>query len=412
MLKLLIRTDELEQTDKQRWLNLAAFSLVCSIILVALFQLWQLWEKVWLVSDFRAFYYALQDIYAGETPYRYLVQRQPFYYPFWSTLLYLPVSWLPLQSAVRSWLIINILLSVPICWYATKLYLKRLQISWFLLIHTMCLALSTTTLMAGYALALISGFLVLMVKLYEKNYPLLAGLIGAYALTFKPQVTFLLVASYFLWFWLVERAERKKVLRFWLGGIIGGILLIVVSLLIQADWIIKMIDAWRNNSLMGEVRDTYEEIWITSTFPDWFSYLTGSSGIAVQVSYVLFILVLVGMGVYRLINDWRNSPPIWLAVVMAINLTVTPYTRPYDYGLLIIPLIFILAVIYWLLIQNRYRRVICYSLGIVLIFMLPMFSLDYRWFYWQALLLSIMVLSVNSGYLLKSENSKTKKSNQ
>jgi hypothetical protein len=407
MFDLLSRTRDVERNNTRRWLNLAIFSVISLSVLASLFQLSQVWTNVWLLGDFQAFYYAIQDIFNGQTPYQYVGERQPFYYPFWSTYLYLPVSWLPLQTALRSWLVINLVLSIPICWYTIRLYLPRLKIIWFPIVHFMCLALSTTTLLTGYALVLISGLLILMLNLYHKERPFLAGLIGAYALTFKPQVTFLLALSYFFWFFAVETTERRKILRFWLGGCVGGVVLVISGLSVQANWIIKMLEAWRNNSLMGEIGDGYEKVWITSTFPDWFNYLTGISGLPLQICYAIFALLLVGAGVYRLLTNWRNQPAGWLAVVLVINLTVTPYTRPYDYAMLIIPLVFVLAAIYFLVEQKRYWYTAYYGFGVGLIFALPIFSVDYRWFYWQALILSVLVLSVNVGFFPSTTKTKS-----
>lgn len=377
----------------QKWRNLAEFGLIISGLLFTLYQLREIYVEVYDV-DFIQFEKAIKLLLQGGRLYS---PEAGFFYPYplWTSFLYLPVAGLEHQTAIRAWLVLNMCLLLPVIWLLQKFYLPRLKAVYLLPLYCVGLALCTLNLLDGFPNIVILGALALMLTMLKAQRPFQAGAWGVVAMVIKPHLTILLGPVFLAWPLLLTGHHHQQARRWWLGAIITGTGLLLVSCLIDLGWIPRFLNQLKVDNMTGGTHaDGKEYLWITSTFPAWLNFISGLDGLALNLIYGLFVVGVAGLGIWRLLG-WREVPALWVALAITLNLTLTPYARPYDYPLLVIPLFALLAVIIQPGQARRYSQAGFLGAGLALVFLMPVLNMDFRWYYFQPLIFTILLLSIS-----------------
>ena len=386
-----------DQTQAEKWGNLLRFGFVTAFALLSLFQLQQIYLDLYDI-DFKAFDLAIKSLLTpGDSPYRPHGIEQSFHYPLWTSFLYLPIAGLEHGVAQHAWLILNMVVLLPVVWLLQRLYLPDWKPICLPFLYCVAVALSSINFLDGYPNVLLTGGLALMLTALKAGRPIQAGGWGVLALVMKPQLTFLVGLSLLLWLFTGSLAARREARRWWLGAVGVGLALIILTTAIMPDWIFQLYHAVSTENLNGGIHpDGKFYTWVTATFPEWFNYLTNLDGWPVTASYLVFGLILAGVGLYRLLS-WREQPAIWIALIVALNLALTPYGRPYDYPFLLLPLFCLMNVAWQAYQHQQFKRTLAYSGILALVFILTALNRDFRWFYFQPLLLSLALLTVGVG---------------
>ncbi len=394
MLKANQPAQSIADQSRQKYANLLKFGFVAVCSLLCLFQMQQLNAQVYNV-DFKAFDQAVKSLITpGDNPYQPHGTEQSFHYPLWTSFLYLPIAGLEHFAALHTWQIANMLILLPVVWLLARQYVPEWPV-WVGLPFLYCLSLSicSLNLLDGFPNILIVGSFSLMLAAFKAGRINQAGMWGTLGLVMKPQLTFLVGLSFLLWLITGSPNARRIARRWWLAALLTGLVLLAVSLLVEIDWIGRLYHALSTESLTtGMQEDGYVYAYITSTFPDWLNYLTRLEGWPVTLLYGGFAIGLLVIGFRRLLQ-WRNSVPGWLAVALALNVVLTPYARPYDYPFLLPPLFCLIGIAWQAYRAKRYRRTINYGLLVALVFVATALNRDFRWFYFQPLLITAGLLT-------------------
>ncbi|HEX2915277.1 MAG TPA: glycosyltransferase family 87 protein [Chloroflexia bacterium] len=390
------------QDQKIHTRNLAITALVAVSLVLILFQFWQLLTGLYDV-DFNAFETAIKSLLAGDTPYRAHGTEQAFHYPLWTSFLYLPVAFLGHNVARYSWLTINLVVLAGVVWLLAKVYLPGLKSIYLIPLYCFGLTISTLNLLDGFpGIIVVAGF-ALMLNAIKQEKMVWAGIWGMLGLVIKPQITFVIGAALLLWLFNPSRSERRRAARWWLSAVVAGFVLLVVSWIVHPNWIQLLVNALKNDNLTGGIGpDGVEYEWVTSTFTSWLNFVANVADPALTILYIIVALGLVAGMVLRLV-EWRLALLPLLSLAAALNLAVTPYTRPYDYPLLLLPVFFLLSVIRSAYAKGNRSQVSLCVTGLILVFLVPVYNKDFRWFYLQPFLLIISLLLLKPFELAENE---------
>ncbi len=295
--------------------------------------------------DFRGYYAAGALVARGGNPYDYaqlapvleeitgFPGNNPYFYPPWYCLFFVPLSLIPYQAARALWLLVNLLL-----FYLSLEYLQA-ALEWqvdgwrrwgaFLSAVVMFAAYCLHSEQAG--ILLLFG-LALALRAIKQDRPPLVGLGLVIAVT-KPQITALTVVLVGLWLLL-----HKPSAVLWAGGWL--VILIILASIAMPHW--WEFDAtgfgqglvYRLDGTAGIVSKR-----VNSTAFDFFSHVFH---IEPPLQYLVIAgiglsgLVLVGFAWYR-----YQSPAVLAAASTILALLITPYALQYDYVPLTIPLFWI-----------------------------------------------------------------------
>lgn len=292
--------------------------------------------------DFRGYYGAAVVVTRGGNPYNYAelapvleevtgsIGNNPYFYPPWYCLLFIPFTLLPFNIARLVWIFANLLL------FYFSMELLRKYLNWpqsepkkwalylfaFLLFGVYCILSEQAGILMLFGLALF---------LYALSHqqPVLAGL-GLLIFATKPQVTALVVIA--VWLWLL-RNQKKAAWSFAGWGIFATI---VATIAIPGWWQIKIENFGLGLSYTLESVDTWDQIRLFSTAYDFLGY---SLGILPPVQYILVALIGVGgLLIIKRTNTVVRSPENWILSVLIFSYLLTPLALQYDY----VPLCFVL----------------------------------------------------------------------
>lgn len=348
----------------------------------------------------------------GKTPYQTYQPAEGafrgelrFIYLFWVIFFYLPFAALETDLALHLWLFVNLVVLFGAVVLAWKTFLPNLSGYWLLPLYCLALAVCSNGIINGHITTLmLLGFAASAYLMRWHRY-FVAGL-PAFILLIKPQLTFLVgltwLALLFLhWF---KRSEVEKLhpssrilyslLLRWFGGAIAGAFVItIISLVVQPDWLFRYLGAFNFVQVNGQVQadGTFLEFY-KSIMPSWLEFLLHLEQPWLGLVSGVGLMGLLILGGWRL-WQWRYDPPVYLALALAVNLAVTPYSHVYDFPPLVLPLFLILARIRqdW---QAGFKNPALLRAGLLaLLFLIQPFSADYRWFYSQALGIALLVLS-------------------
>lgn len=344
--------------------------------------------------DFRGYYAAGALVARGGNPYDYAQLapvleeitgapgNNPYFYPPWYCLFFVPLSLIPYQVARALWLLINLVL-----FYLSLEYLRAAmewQIDGW---RRWGVFLSAVVMFAAYCLhseqagiLLLFGLALALRAIKQDRSPLVGlGLVIAFT---KPQITAMTVVI--LGFWL---SLRKPSAVLWAGGWLV-ILVILASIAIPHWWEFDTTGfgqglAYRLDGTEGIVSKR-----VNSTVFDFISYVF-------HIEPPLQYLLAAGIGLIGLLLvgfSWYHyhSPQVLVAASTILALLITPYALQYDYVPLTIPLFWILRRMSSL---HRATRLI------VAVSLFPSFSVLVwqRWSYqgyWQLLGIFVAFLAV------------------
>lgn len=297
--------------------------------------------------DFRGYYAAATLVRRGGNPYDYaelapvleeitgFVGNNPYYYPPWFCLLFVPLTFLPFQAARAVWLLVNLIL------FYVSLEQLRQALDWRPGPWHRWAAYSVSTLMfAAYCLrseqAGILLFLGLSLALnaIRQDRPVVAGLGLTIALT-KPQVTGLTVLLLGLWL-LVRRPRSVACAIAWIA-----LLTALASLAIPNWWAIPPQSFGQGLWYQLEGPRQIESVRVNSTVYDFATHVLHLHGPAQYL--IVFLVGAVALGVT--LFSWRRVQDV--AVVTSAStfatLLLTPYALQYDYVPLTIPLVWMFS---------------------------------------------------------------------
>jgi len=285
--------------------------------------------------DLRGYYGAALLVRRGGNPYDYtqlapvlkeisgFTGNNPYFYPPWYCLFFIPMTFLPFEIARLLWIILNLglfTLSLEWLWEVIDWPIER----WF-----RWAAFTFASILFGYACLVSenSGFvllfgLALTLRGIQRNQPILTGLGLILALT-KPQVTLLMVLC--LTVWLIR---HKPVAVGW-GAAWGGGLLGAATVAIPRWWQFDVTGFGQGlaYALNGPEAITGQRV--AATIYDWLKYTFGIGGIIRIVIAATIGLLEIAL----IVIIWkRYNDPVYLAAAgLILTLLLTPYALQYDY---------------------------------------------------------------------------------
>jgi hypothetical protein len=297
--------------------------------------------------DFRGYYGAAVLVRRGGNPYQYqslapvleeitgFQGNNPYFYPPWYSLLFVPLSFLPFQAARASWLLINLLLFYFALDFTRQVlnleihgWLKWLVYSLvFLLFGAYCLRSEQAGILLffGFALAL---------RAIKNRQPALAGL-GIVLAASKPQATLIGIAVLVIWCMLNFRAAFRAAVGLFL------VLLVISVLAIPHWWQIDLSGFGMGLTYGMDGVETVTSIRVNSTLEDFLSYFLGINGVWIWIiGSVLFVLGVLTIYFGWL---WTRDPVVITGSGLLGTLLITPYALQYDYVPMIIPVMWIIG---------------------------------------------------------------------
>ncbi len=181
----------------------------------------------------------------------------------------------------------------------------------------------------------------------------------------------------------------------WLAGAaISTLAVTAVSLGFEPDWPFRLAGAFNAQQINGQLLPdgTYQEFF-KSIFPSWLEFLTGWQPpwlALVSVAVLGGLLVWGGLRLWQ----WRADYPLFLGGGIALTLAVTTYSHVYDFPPLFLAILIILGQAGREWQAGRPRPAILRLAALAVLFALQPVSPDYRWFYSQPFIITILVLTV------------------
>jgi hypothetical protein len=300
-----------------------------------------------ICSDFLCYWTAAKILASGQNPYdgdlQAGIQQQhgwdkatsglgiyrflPYYYPPWFGLLcmlFLPLGYITAKAA---WFWLNVELALGTG------YLLRYAVPglprWLPAAAVLMFLFSLICLLVGQTAILIVFLTVAAWRLLEARWDRSAGMALAW-LTIKPQLTAVLLLGILLW------AVRQ---RRW--GVVAGFLITLALLCLASAWMVPRWPAQMLNAARETPPPTEYYPWIGTT---WYSLLRtlDLSGWALGTLYLGVALPMLG-AVVRAALDRSRLPGDVFAVGILAAFLIAPYARHYDFPVLLLPLVLLLA---------------------------------------------------------------------
>lgn len=253
------------------------------------------------------------------------IPNKIFPYPLPLTLILAPLGLLPINQAYILWdFIAQTLIGVCILWLASRWEgLNRRLYALVVLVAMLLNGNLHLGLMTGTIAALLLAFLTLSLYFFETKRPFWGGAALA-LLALKPP---LLTVALLIGLWLLLRRDWRALL----GGAAGGLALLVIGLLQDAQWVSKFLGAGENLLAMR-----------VGNQPTILSYTRLACGGQMACAlglYALAALILAALYTWLLWKHHSRLTPL-LAFSLAIppGVLLPPYLWSYDYTLLVIPI--------------------------------------------------------------------------
>lgn len=303
---------------------------------------------LWFGVDFRGYYAAARVLLAGGNPYDYdLVAREllavtgemgnnPYYYPPWYAWLFVPLTYLPFQSARAVWMIINFCLWNIGVWQLGNI------IGWpargwrrYSLFALSTFSFAWITWRYEQAAILVFGLLIALILSIKKGDEIGTGLWLALLLV-KPNVTLLVVAGMSLW--LLRKGQWRSLLIM----VVTLLVLLAVSTWITPDWYQPFFEKGFGRGLTEALDgpDRVVALRINTTFLDWLRVL----GVTSWQAMLLYAIALA-TGLFLFFRVVHRSEEVLelLSALLLLSYALTPYALQYDYPPLVIVLFWVLS---------------------------------------------------------------------
>jgi hypothetical protein len=287
--------------------------------------------NVFYGNDFGQYYTAIQNLLKGKSPY---LESYPFILPLWSVLPYLWLAPFSSSLALNLWTIFNGLLIGLLL----ILNLRILQFTppvwaWTPLLFCTLLVCNGGWLVSQPTIVIACGLGLGLWWAERRNSPFLSGLCSLLFLLLKPQITLLLAVLLILWYAL------KGKWRFWQGAIVASVVIGLITLILSPSWPFD----YTKSFSFSQTGAGY--VWQTTTMLDWLFFSFQITGTTAYIIYGIFILaVLGGLGwFFWQARHGRLDFTALYCLTIAAWMTITPYTRDYDYPVLVLPMLFVLV---------------------------------------------------------------------
>ena len=325
--------------------KLAAFALA-TVLLVALASRMIPSEKV--CPDFLQFWTAATLLSSRHNPYdaasQAAIQRElvgwdrsvdglglydflPYYYPPWIGLACVPLLPLGYSLAKITWLVINaelLILAAFILKGRLPSLPRMVPILVVLVFHQSFVAVAM-----GQLSPLMLFLIALFWKLCDDHRDVAAGCVLALT-TIKPQLTGLMILAVLLW---SARQGRWGTLRGFAATLIA---LCLASTIISPNWPIAMAKATRVTPIPTTYYTGLGTTWVTMI------KVLGARGLLAYGSY-LIVAIPVLLALLRLSITRTSSLEDVLGLSLIVGFFVAPYSRPYDFPVLLIPALVLLT---------------------------------------------------------------------
>ena len=295
-------------------------------------------------SNFSFFWLAGRMILDGENPYdetRYLAGHDAnamdwrpnriFPYPLPLALFCIPLGFFSMQAAYTIWQVFTLLSFALTIYLLLKHQQRNAQLSLFLLIFFFLLFWGPLYLTTHAGTISILPVLILLatILLLEKDQPLWAGIVLAFTMLKPPQgLSILLLAG----IWFLAKRNWKAIA----GVAIGGLLILVVGLIQDPQWIQKFLGA--GDAVMDRTLGVHSNVWA-------FAYL-GCDGASPCSNILGGVLSASLLGVAALLL-WRNQAQwsAWEAMnlIIPVGFVSTIYLWAYDQLPYVIPIVWIVG---------------------------------------------------------------------
>lgn len=315
--------------------------VVVLLAALPLFYLFALGVPFALDSSFFTFWLAGHMNWTGEHPYdsaAWVGAHQPngvtwipnqiFPYPLPLALLMAPLGLLPMAQSFVLWTMTSLaLIAASILIFASLWEGRNKQ--FFAVVLVLAFVLNSDVyvlLKTGSITALFLLFVLIALYMQQKGHDFFAGMALA-LLALKP--SFLIIAA-LIGFWLLLRRNWKMIG----GGITGGLLLFVIGLIQDVNWVSKFRGASENlfNLRVGG----------QPTIVSYTRLACGGEMTCAIASYAVIALLLVGLYAWLI---WKNrttlNPLSVFSAALALGVLLPPYIWSYDYVLLVIPVCYI-----------------------------------------------------------------------
>lgn len=289
-------------------------------------------------SSFFTFWLAGKMNWTGQHPYNSAdwvgahqpngvtwIPNQIFPYPLPLALLMAPLGLFPMPQSFVLWGVVSQgLIAISIFVLATLWDGRNKQV-FAVLILVACVLNSDfyVLLKTGSITALFLLFLVIALYLQHKGQNFPAGMALA-LLALKP--SFLVIAA-LIGFWLLLRRNWKMIG----GGVVGGLLLFVIGLIQDVNWVSKFRGASEN---LFSLR-----VGSQPTIVSYTRLACGGEMTCAIALYAVIALLLVGLYAWLI---WKNratlAPLSVFSAAIALGVLLPPYIWSYDYVLLVIPI--------------------------------------------------------------------------
>jgi hypothetical protein len=251
----------------------------------------------------------------------------PYYYPPWFGFLWVLLLPLGYEGARTAFLFLNVL-ALLLTGYLLRNTVRGIA-PWMPIVLASIFAFSLACLLIGQTALLILFLIVLSWKLLEAGRDQAAGVALAW-LTIKPQLTGVLLLGILLW-----SARQRR----W--GVIGAFtvmmtILMGISTLLVPSWSLQMLNAPRQAPPPTTIYP-----WIGNA---WFLVLR-SLGLQGWLLGALYLAAAVPafVAVLRAAFDQTRSLADILSLGLLAAFFVAPYTRHYDFPVLLVPLLVLLG---------------------------------------------------------------------
>ncbi len=304
---------------------------------------------LWFGIDFRGYYAAARVLLAGGNPYDYrlvaetLLQvtggmgNNPYYYPLWFAWIFIPLAWLPFQTARAVWMALNVVLWNISLWNLDQL-LPLPPKGWkrYALFLFVTILFAWATFAREQAGTLLFALLLAALLAVQQNKPLQAGWLLAWLLV-KPNVTLGVVLALVVW---LLRKKRPQAVA-WMAAAL--LILLAVSTALTPGWWQPFFQSGFARGLT-QVTDGSEKIVgtrINSTFLDWSADL----GIPREARFLLYgALLLICAALYFRAALRSQSLMELVSLALLLSYAATPYALQYDYPPLVVAFFWALSI--------------------------------------------------------------------
>jgi len=247
----------------------------------------------------------------------------PYYYPPWLALIYVPLLALGYAKAKFAWLVINagLLLAAGLLFRNVARSLSATAVVLLVCLFAPCVL----TVLMGQVSILVLLAAIGAWRLLEKGQDVAAGAVLGW-LTIKPQLTAVLLLGLLIW---CARRGRWRVVN---GFVAALTLLVLSSTLLSPSWPIDMATAMQVSRVRTELAPTALTVLQT----------VGARGTMLWACYLAIASTVIALVLHAAWNRTSGLEAV-VGVSLIAPFFVAPYARHYDFAILLIPALILIA---------------------------------------------------------------------